>query len=348
MTADPAPGGPVRRVLFVELLGGFGDVLLALPAIHALARRHAEAAVDVLTFTPGDALLRGDPLVHAVMGVDDHAEGAARHAVQAALGAATYDLVVTTTTYDGIAELCAAAAPRVVTNLWRHPPPDERVDRRFLRLLVEDGLIDPRDVDLPLRMHLDPAERDRGRSALAEVSRGLPAGGPVVLVPGSGMRVKRWPADRWAEVAAACRAAARPALLVGGPDVPPVPGAVALPRSELRALAALFAAVGEAAGVVVGGDTGAVRLATAVGARAVGLYGPTLASRYGLDPAVGANVQGLPECTVRRPLAITEQECWWSGRCPLTGADPACMADIPVRTVWEMVQALDERRTSST
>ena len=101
----------------------------------------------------------------------------------------------------------------------------------------------------------------------------------------------------------------------------------------MRELAANLAVVGEAGGVVVGGDTGPVRLATAVGTRAVALFGPTVSGRYGLDPRLGTSLQGLPGCPVRRPLAITEQECWWSARCPFTDGDPACLADLDVDRV---------------
>ena len=56
----------VRRVLFVELLGGFGDLLIALPAIQALALSHPRARHEVLTFAPGAELLARDPHVDAV------------------------------------------------------------------------------------------------------------------------------------------------------------------------------------------------------------------------------------------------------------------------------------------
>ncbi|MGI3784366.1 MAG: glycosyltransferase family 9 protein, partial [Janthinobacterium lividum] len=223
MSAGPA--GEFRRILVVELLGGFGDVLLVLPAVHALARSHPDAALTVLTFTPGDVLLAHDPLVSRVVGTGDHADGAPRRAVEAELDAAeqdgrAYDLVVTTTTYDGIADLCAERAPRAVANLWRHPPADERIDRRFLRLLVEDGLVDPSDVDLPLTVTLTAPELSAARTRLANFPPSdHPSGGqperssaPVVLVPGSGMRVKEWPADRWVELAARAAAAGRPVL----------------------------------------------------------------------------------------------------------------------------------------
>ena len=62
-----------------------------------------------------------------------------------------------------------------------------------------------------------------------------------------------------------------------------------------------------------------------------------LARIYGLDPRAGTSLQGLPGCEVRRPLAITEQECWWSARCPLTGGDPACLADLSADAVAHAV-----------
>lgn len=80
-----------------------------------------------------------------------------------------------------------------------------------------------------------------------------------------------------------------------------------------------------------------MRMAAAVGARTVGIFGPTLAARYGLGPR-SVDRQGLPGCPQRRPTAITEQVCWWDGRCPLSAAGPACMADVPARTVVDLVR----------
>ena len=341
-----------RRILVVELLGGFGDVLLVLPAVHALARSHPDAEVTVLTFTPGDVLLAHDPLVARVVAASDHTDGVPRRVVEAELDAATaaglpYDLVVTTTTYDGIGELCAERAPRTVTNLWRNPPVDERIDRRFLRLLVADGVVDPAYADEPLAVTLTAPELAGARARLADFSPSDHLSGgqmaessaPVVLVPGSGMRVKEWPAERWVELAARAAAAGHPVLTAGAAGSAPVHGTSLLPPGGLRDLAANLAVVGELGGVVVGGDTGPVRLASAVGTRAVGLFGPTVAGRYGLDPRAGVSLQGLPGCEVRRPLAITEQECWWSARCPLTGEDPACLADLSVGRVAAEVLA---------
>ena len=75
-----------------------------------------------------------------------------------------------------------------------------------------------------------------------------------------------------------------------------------------------------------------MRMAAAVGARTVGIFGPTLAARYRLGPR-SDDRQGLPGCPQRRPTAITEQLCWWDARCPLSAAGPACMAGRQV-TAW--------------
>jgi hypothetical protein len=281
-----------QRILFIELLGGIGDLLMALPAVHALARRFPDATLTVLTEEPGADLLRTDPAVAAVSTSTD---------VRSELARLNPDLVVSTSMHGGIPELIAEHGCRAVTNLWRRPREDDRITRRYLDVLRAEGLVGV--ADPTPRVHLTSHERECGRFVVGEVRR------PIVLVRDSGMAVKRWP--YFDELA----------------SVVPV---LELPPMSLRELAACFAAVAERDGVVVGGDTGPVRLAEAVGARVVGLFGPTTVERYGYD---GVNIQGLPGCPHRRPLAITEQICWWDARCPLSAEGPACMAAISVPQV---------------
>src|SRR3954454_22289871 len=93
----PKVTGRVREVLFVELLGGLGDVLISLAAIQALSRSHPEARLTVLTFAPGGELLRDDPLISEVVQVPkpdpDHPHRA-REAVEELLAREGWDLVV--------------------------------------------------------------------------------------------------------------------------------------------------------------------------------------------------------------------------------------------------------------
>ena len=316
------------RILVVDLLGGLGDLVMVLPVIHALHRRHPDAQLRVLTHQPGDALLRHDPAVTVVA----HAErGRERAAVLAELDRWRPHLAVTTTRYDGIADAIEELVPQSVTNLWRSPPPDEPVSTRYLRILAAEDVIHAHDVDLLPSIVLTGAERAEGEDILGSDEQR-----PVVLVPSAGMAVKEWP--YWRELATALAGRAfvvgeQPVLDAwrGGPARP-------LPALPLRTLAALFAAVGRRGGVVVGPDTGPMRVAAAVGARTVGIFGPTVATRYGLGPP-GADLQGLPGCPHRRPTAITEQVCWWEARCPLSPLGPACMADVTPGQVLDLLPA---------
>lgn len=314
-----------RDILVVDLLGGLGDLVMVLPVVHALRRRNPDSVLRVLTHPPGDVLLRSDPAVTEIRRAQ---KGHERAAVVAELGRRRPDLVVSTTRFDGIADEIESAGMRSVTNLWRDPPPDEQVSRRYLRILAAEGLADT-GYDPPA-IHLTPVERADGARMLAGQA---PAGRPVVLVPEAGMAVKVWP--HWVPLARELERRAVPVLVVGegvtaadriGPLARPVP------PTDLRGLAALFAAVGRRDGVVIGSDTGPVRVAAAVGARTVGLFGPTVSARYGLD-APSVDLQGLPGCAHRRPTSIAEQVCWWEAACPLSPAGPACMADIAPEAV---------------
>lgn len=321
-----------RSVLVVELLGGIGDLLLALPAVHALARSHPEAPVTVLTFAPADTLLAADPHVAEVVRAEPGPPEAQAAAVDRLL-ARGFDLVVTDTRYGGIPARCEAAArERAVTDLWRRPPPDERIDLRFLRILAEEGVIDPALAELEPRVVLTDEERTAGRAA-------VPAG-TVLLVPDAGMAIKEWAPDHVAALARRLTAQGRPVRVVGGSAAADAvvralgdPG-LALPRGSLRD----FAAVAAACAAVVAGDTGPARLAAAVGTPTVALYGPTWAGRFGLRDHHASLQSPLP-CDIRYPPDQTVQSCWYSGVCVFDGRR-TCVDDLSVAAVAEAVGAV--------
>src|SRR5918993_3425820 len=164
----------VREILFVELLGGLGDVLTSLAAVQALARSYPEARLTVLTFPPGGELLEGDPLIYEVVHApkpDPAYPHRARQAVERMLAREGWDLVVSDASYDGIDDLIrGCGVPHTVTNLWRSPPPDERVGERFLHILLADGLVWPEAISPP-RLYLTPEERSAAVKRLADLRR---------------------------------------------------------------------------------------------------------------------------------------------------------------------------------
>ncbi|MDP8957917.1 MAG: glycosyltransferase family 9 protein [Actinomycetota bacterium] len=303
---------PPRSILFVELLGGFGDLVIALPAIQALARSHPQARLDVATFRPGAELVAHDPLVHHVLAPRPKAH--LQDWLGRVLREAHYDLVVSDTMYDGIPHVIEERVSLAVTDLWRGPGPEERVGERFVRILLQDGLIDSRTLPPP-SLHLPGWSRRRA-------GRRLPRGRPlVVLFPEAGMKIKSWPLSRFVALGRRLEEGWAASILVAvGSDQ-----ALALRLAEQlssstriwpRGSLILLAATLSHADLVVAADTGPAHLAAALGVPTVTLFGPSWAGRYGHGDG-HADLQGFPDCPLRVPDDFTVQPCWYSGECPL-------------------------------
>lgn len=337
---------PPSSVLFVELLGGLGDVVIALPAIHALARSHPQASVTVLTFAPGHELLEPDPLVAEVVALERGRDDAVS-AVAALLASRRFDLAVSDARYSGLPELIESTVPHAVTNLWRFPPDDELIQERFLALLAADRMI-ARELALPEpRLVVDDGDRAWADAWLAER---LPDVRPrVLLVPEAGMTIKRWALEHWvalgrrlveAQAGVVVAAGGEPDLAdavvdgIAGVREVSVGPAVLLARGPLRRAAALAAA----ADVCVAADTGLARVAAATATPTLALFGPTWAGRFGLGGG-HESLQSPFSCPERRPANMTEQRCWYSGRCVFEGKR-TCMDDLSVDLVLERVRAL--------
>ena len=171
---------------------------------------------------------------------------------------------------------------------------------RWCRLLTECGI--PAD---PSRLEIDPP---------AGVEAPAPAHGATLLHPGAASPARRWPADRWAEVAQAEAGAGRSVVITGGPaevdlasDVAAraglPPSAVLAGRTSVLELAAIVAAAGQ----VVCGDTGLAHLATALGRPSVVLFGPVSPHLWGPPPdrpqhiAIWAGRSGDPHAATVDP-----------------------------------------------
>jgi ADP-heptose:LPS heptosyltransferase len=158
-----------------------------------------------------------------------------------------------------------------------HPGPthsdEEHEVTRWCRLLAESGIpADPKALDLPRPPWPPPAG----------------TAGATVIHPGAASAARRWPADRWAQVARAERALGHRVVLTGSPQERPVaervaelaglpPGAVLAGGTDLRLLAAIVASAER----VLSADTGIAHLATAFGTPSVTLFGPTPPALWG-------------------------------------------------------------------
>ncbi len=331
-----------HKLLWIELLGGIGDLVIALPAIHAVARSHPQAHLTVLTFAPGAELLRFDPLIDQIVVA---ARGEARLSVDQLLATQQFDLIISDTTYDGIADAIhqyqtqQTPAPIVVTNLWRSPPDQERVAQRFLDILRSAGLIKAEWTEAaansPLgKIHLTVAEKAAARQAIGPMYRPL-----IFLCPEAGMAIKRWPIDRFVQLGRILGRDGATLMIPAGADpgmadymasqidVELPDGTVKIwPLGQLRTLAAAMSF----ANLVIAGDTGLAHIAAALGVPTITLFGPSWSERYG-QAAPQINLQGYPECSERIISNFTQQSCWYSGNCPFEWN--TCLEAINLETV---------------
>lgn len=271
MTPPRAP----RPLLLAYRALGLGDLLTGVPALRALARAFpghrrvlcapAALAPLVALIDAVDALSDTDPLAppadalgRPAVAVNLHGRGPQSHG---ALAASAPDRL--------IAFGCAPAGhagPR-----WSDL---EHETARWCRLLEEEGIpADAGDLDLP---------------APASIHPGPNVPGATVIHPGAASASRRWPVERWAQIAGREAARGRHVIVTGSPGERGIAsgvaeraglgaGSVLAGRTDLGELAAVVAGAGR----VICGDTGVGHLATAFGTPSLLLFGPTAPELWG-------------------------------------------------------------------
>ncbi|MGB8031849.1 MAG: glycosyltransferase family 9 protein, partial [Terracidiphilus sp.] len=106
---------------------------------------------------------------------------------------------------------------------------------------------------------------------------------PVALItPGAGWGAKRWPPERYAVVAEGLAQRGLHVVVNAGPGEEPLAAAIASGSAvALTATLPQLIALTRRIALCIGGDTGPLHLASALGRPVVGIYGPTDPSRNG-------------------------------------------------------------------
>jgi ADP-heptose:LPS heptosyltransferase len=267
---------------------GLGDLLTAVPSLRALARafpEHRRLLAAPAWLEPLLPLVEedGEPCLHGLAELDglggDRAALPHRPEIGVNLhgrGPESHRLLLSSRPGRLLAFRHAAVPETAAMPVWER---DEHETRRWCRLLRESGIeADPDELEIrPPRI-------------------GLPdwTHGATVLHPGAASAARRWPPERWTEVARAEREAGREVVVTGSIKEVGLARAIATAaglephcqlagRTDLRCLAALVAG----AGAVVCGDTGIAHLATALGVPSILLFGPTSPRHWGPPPERG-------------------------------------------------------------
>jgi heptosyltransferase I len=199
----------------------------------------------------------------------------------------------------------------------------DHVIYKNLRLLRALGVEDDR-IRFPLA--------DVDSEALREVRARLGGQGPFALInPGAAWPNKRWPADRYGEVAAFLNDVRRlRPVIVWGPGEESLARAVAAASGGSAVVAPPTAlgdllALSRAASLMVSGDTGPLHVAAAAGTPIVSVFGPTDPDRNGPWSPDDVILSRFGACA-----------CPYERRChqPLDW----CLEDLPVSEVTAAVQ----------
>ena len=340
----------VRRIL-VSRPANLGDLVVFLPALAALRARYPGAHVTLGVHRGFDAgaVLEPGGSVDEVREIEFPHGGGWRRALAAArLFLRGYDLVVQGADDRLLREALLTGAPRVAGIDDGHPLQaelDVAVPVQPLRHEAENNLA----VVEALGGVLPPSERaprlprpsrvPGGADLLARL--GLPADVPLLAMhPGSRRPSHRWPAERFAQLAAGLLSE-RPALHVVLTGVagdhaldasvralvpPPLRARVvnAAGACDLRELRALLAA----SEALVCNDGGVMHLARAQGTPLVALLGPENAWRWGphaLGPAPAVALQHQVPCA---PCGRHECEPLWCLRSLAVEEVHAALQDV--------------------
>lgn len=329
----------VRRVLLLNATA-LGDLLFSTPAIRGLVERFPAWQVDILVQPGLLPLAAADPRLHRGWAYPKGSLGFWRLA--RALRGQQYDLVIILHGNDPEATLLAVltGAPYIIGSAHsalsfaysyavpRQGPGEHAIERRL-------SLVRPLGVDVQekqMMIFLPPEVRQRAAELLTEHFGRRP---PVLMAlhPGGSDAYKRWPAERFGELARWLAVTYGAALLIIGSaaerplgeQVAAQAGASALVtggRFDLLTVAGLLSHCQ----LLVGNDSGPFHLALALGVPSLGLFGADAPARVGpYQTPWGQAI--FQEAACPRQPCITK-------RCPR----PLCLEAIQTAEVRRLIQ----------
>jgi heptosyltransferase I len=305
--------------LLVVRLGAMGDILHALPAITALRKAHPGWTIDWAVEPQWRPLLSAEkdgasaeaelcptrPLVNRIFEVPAKAwSRRPLHAstlreiliLRAKLRAISYDAVLDlqgsvrsgiVARFTGCTRIVGEAQPREAAAKWLF---SERIETSGVHVIEQDlELVEAVAGDMLTyvapALPEDPEAESWCSRLQEEIAAGQP-GAPILLVhPGAGWGAKRWPPERYGAVAAEFVRRGGIALINAGLGEEDLAARVAADsRSQARIVRCSISqliALTRHISLAIGGDTGPLHLASALGKPVIGIYGPTDPRRNG-------------------------------------------------------------------
>ncbi len=343
-----------NRIL-VSAIHGLGDALFCTPAIRALRARYPDSHLAFQVQRAFAPLFATDPHLDEIVTYDPGGLRAIWRQIRK-LQAEKFDLAIL---FDaGMRSTYLTWLAGIPTRVGYHGRDDQGfVSNQYIRWMLSESvpLGDTQGVhriDSHLRLvsrlgcqggdstyavYLTPADHERGQELLAQA--GVPAQRPLVILhPGGDWPLRRWPAERFAELANQLATDGAILAVVVGPGDSSVvktildsaPDTAYVPTPTVRDLACVLVH----ADLFVGNNSGPMHLAGALDRPLVGLHGPSRPAVHGPHTATAqchVIYHKLPcspcaQFHATRPLPCQKDQTHW------------CMAQISVQEVCDKVR----------
>ncbi|MBL7072349.1 MAG: glycosyltransferase family 9 protein [Candidatus Omnitrophica bacterium] len=320
----------VKSILFVTL-NNLGDIILTTPVFLELCRNFPGAVIDVMTGSAGEEIFVSH---RAVRRVDKHRRRLSvlqRIPVVRALRKKRYDLVIDLKN-SLLPNLIGARYHRSLMSLILEP-----VKRKIRRHKKEEHLARLADLGIeasvPSDFYIPEAEENKKYICEVMGSRGK----AVILNPGSKSHLKRWPAEKFAELGDRLSSELGCGIFLIGNEadkevVERVKRGMKSPFVDLccRTSVSCLYSVMKRSVLVVTGDSAPLHVASAVGVPAVAIFASTDEVRYGPLSAGSEVVVPAVEC---RPCNLAN--------CAL-GRENGCITDIGTEEVYSVAKEILE------
>jgi predicted lipopolysaccharide heptosyltransferase III len=293
MSSDPVPSLLLFKLRYI------GDVLLTTPAIRALRRAYPSSEISMLVNKGTEDVLRYNPHLTRVLTIDRRKierESLATRLryeweVITRLRALRCTIAVDFDSGERAAYLAFGSGAALRVGFHRTHGVRRLLYNRRVTVgkglhtvernlaLVEQALGVKRD---ETTLELPVGETERNAIAAWLERHRLLAGRYVVLHPGARYPHKRWPIEKWTQLAARLgERSGLPLVIVGGDAEQAAAQAIASglagqPLSLVGQTTVLeLAALCQRAALFIGNDSGPSHIAAAVGTRVISLFGPT-------------------------------------------------------------------------
>ena len=319
-----------KRLLVIRL-SSIGDIVHALPAVAALGQALPGAEVTWAVEARYACLLDGNPYVQRILKIDTlgwRGRFNSWKTVQEMKGAFSalrnfhFDVAID---FQGLIKsgiiAWASRAPRRVGfgGPWLREPMagifyTARVTRQEWRHIIEANLGLAEHLGATAQKWQFPLPRKLEDEEYAKEQIKKIGGGPFILVnPGGGWPSKRWAPSNYAALIRKLDAEFSGEIVLTGssaeaPLIQEILDAAQCRRARyLAASITQYIALARLASLFIGGDTGPMHLAAAVGAPVVALHGPTDPARNGPFPGGDIALVGRSDKTLgRRQPAFLE------------------------------------------